>query len=502
MKKFRFLATIITLAVIAVFAVGCGVSPNGGWDANDTGGITSKLDSDGNEYLEIIENPFIKASEQSASMFALSVSTAAYSNLRRYVNNNNRINPSQINIEQIVNYFRYDYPEPQEDKPLSLTPSLFPCPWNSNAQLLTVGVKAKSIPLTDVRNNLVFLLDVSGSMYSMDRLPLVQQAFLLLLENLDENDTISIVTYAGSDKVLLDGGNGSEKTKISAIIEDLSASGSTAGGRGIQRAYELAAKHFIPGGNNRVILATDGDFNVGISSPSELEQFISRKRDTGVYLTALGFGFGNLKSTTLETLANKGNGSYAYIDTIHEARKVLVEEIGSTLNVVAKDAKACVEFNPDYIHSYRLLGYENLLLTQEQWEDFTTDAGEIGSGFTVTAVYEVIFNEGADLNAAEASYLDAAIRYKSPDTADTTQYEIKATCGASNICTAPTRDMQFISALVETSLLLRSSRYKGEANMASVTARLAALDLSDNPYMQEFRTLATKIQQQYFSAQS
>lgn len=489
---------MIVLVLVTAFAVSCSAMAPGGDPSPSAPMGDAKPSPDGNEYLEIRENPFMKASDNPSSMFALSVSTAAYSNLRYYVNNNETIVPDQINIEQIVNYFRYDYPEPQEGKPLSVTPSLFPCPWNEDAYLLTVGLKAKTIETENIKNNLVFLIDVSGSMNTPSRLGLLKQAFLLLLENLDENDTVSIVTYAGSDRILLDGGNGEEKTRISAIIETLSAGGSTAGVRGIQTAYELASKHFIEDGNNRVILATDGDFNVGISSPTQLEQFISEKRDTGIYLTALGFGFGNLQADTLETLANNGNGNYAYIDTINEARKVLVEEIGGTLNIVAKDAKARIDFNAEYVDSYRLLGYENLLLNEDEWEEPQTDAGEIGMNFTVTAVYEVLFKEEADLTAEGAIFLTSAVRYKSPDTSDIEQYEIIEFCGKDNISEIPTRDMAFISALVETALLLRNSQYKGTANIENVVTRLRSLDLSDNEYMLEFRSLAEKIAFQYY----
>lgn len=502
MKNIKIISIILILALVAVFATSCASNspkPQDSMHINDDASGIPIPDDEGNDYLEITENPFVKASEHPSSMFALSVSTAAYSNLRRYVNNNYQINKNQINIEQIVNYFRYDYADPT-DKPLSVTPSLFSCPWNQNSKLLTVGLKAETVQTNDVRNNLVFLLDVSGSMSSPDKIGLMKEAFLLLLENLDENDTISVVTYAGNDQILLDGGNGAEKTRIAAIIEDLSAGGSTAGAQGITTAYQLAQKHYVEGGNNRVILATDGDFNVGMSSNTELNNLISQKRQTGVYLTALGFGYGNLQSDMMETLANNGNGNYAYIDTINEARKVLVEEIGGTLNTVARDAKARVDFNPEYIDSYRLLGYESLLLTEEEWQNNETDAGEIGSGFTVTAVYEVIFKTDADINTEGANFLDAAIRYKSPNVADQEQLEIKVSCGKNNIYATPTRDMAFISALVETCLLLRNSQYKGTADMTNVNSRLEALDLSDDTYMQEFRTLAIKIENQYFSA--
>ncbi|MDD3946574.1 MAG: von Willebrand factor type A domain-containing protein [Clostridia bacterium] len=498
MKKAKLFVMILVLVLGAALATSCSPKSSINYEPSLDASYNATIVPNGNEYLEIVENPFVNAAEEPSSMFALSVSTAAYSNLRRHVNDNLDIVPNQINIEQIVNYFHYDYPEPEAGKPLSLTPSISTCPWNEEAHLLTIGLKAETVQTEAVRNNLVFLLDVSGSMQRPDKLGLMQQAFLLLLENLDQNDVVSIVTYAGSDRVLLDGANGAEKPRISGIIEELTAGGSTAGASGINTAYEIAEKHFIEGGNNRVLLATDGDFNVGISTPNQLESFISQKRENGVYLSALGFGYGNLQNDTMETLANNGNGNYAYIDSISEARKVLVEEIGGTLNIVAKDAKARVDFNPDYIDSYRLLGYENLLLTEDDWNNNETDAGEIGSGFTVTAVYEILFKEEADLNADGANYLDTAVRYKSPDANDQEQYEIKVGCDRDNLYETLSGDRAFISALVETSLLLRNSNYKGQANMENVIARLGTLDLSNDPYKEEFRLLASKIAEQYF----
>ncbi|MGI6213980.1 MAG: YfbK domain-containing protein [Christensenellales bacterium] len=446
-------------------------------------------DTNQNEFDEIKENPFVLTSETPVSYFRLSVNTAAYSNLRRYIKNNYPIVPDQIKIEEIINYFKYDYPEPSQGA-LSIDAKFFSCPWNEEAQLLRVGLKAEEIDTSQIRNNLVFLLDVSGSMASSNKLGLMKQAFLLMLDNLNEGDVISIVTYAGSDKVLLDGGKGNEKARISGIIEDLSASGSTAGSKGIKTAYNLAAKHFIQGGNNRVILATDGDFNVGISTKSGLERFISQKRKTGVYLTALGFGYGNLKDNKLETLANKGNGNYAFIDTINEARKVLVEEIGGTLNTVARDAKARVEFNSAKVEKYRLLGYENLLLTQEEWEDTNTDAGEIGSGFTVTAVYEVVLKDSDAQSTMDDNYIKAAVRYKNADVSDTTEHEISVFASEEDIVAQPDEDMLFISALVEVSLVLRESQYKGTASIAAAAERVRSLScINTDTYKAEFLEL-------------
>ena len=339
MRKIRLF--ILSLVLIPfVFFAGC-ARMNGDPD----GSYYYMTFESGNEYKEITENPFVLAGEEAKSTFSLDVNTASYSNLRKHIVNGYQIDRNQIRIEEMVNYFKYDYPEPQEG-PLSVTASLYPCPWNGEARLLQIGLKSEEVDFSTLNNNLVFLLDVSGSMNTPDKIGLMKSAFSLLVENLNDNDTISIVTYAGSDRVVLQGAKGCQKNQIIAAIEDLEASGMTAGAQGIVTAYSLAQQYFIEGGNNRVILATDGDFNVGVSSESGLEALISQKRESGIYLSVLGFGYGNLKDNRLETLANNGNGNYVYIDTIAEAKKVLVEQIGGTLRTVAKDAKAQVEFNP------------------------------------------------------------------------------------------------------------------------------------------------------------
>jgi len=488
-KYYKLIVFIAILTFTTVMLISCHLSP-------DMGAYFPAFYPPeyltGNTYDEIVENDFIKTKDNAVSTFALHVNTAGYSMLRRTINGKSAIDKNQIKVEEIVNYFKYDYPVPTEG-PLSVNANLFDCPWSQN-KLLTVGLKAEEVETGNVRNNLVFLLDVSGSMMGEDRIGLLQKSFLMLLDNLNQNDVISIVTYAGSDKVLLKGENGNSKAKISGIIEELNASGSTAGAKGIQTAYTIAEEYFIQGGNNRVILATDGDFNVGINNKTELENFISTKRSTGIYLTVLGFGYGNLKDDKLEALANKGNGNYAYIDTINEARRVLVEEIGGTLNIVARDTKARVEFNPAKVDSYRLIGYENHLLTEEEWNDDGTDAGEIGSGFTVTAVYEVILNDSEEESTMGANLLSVQIRYKSPDTNDDTVNEILIYADESKILAIPNEDMLFISAVVEFCLILRDSQYKGTSNINNVLARLNQLSsVGQNSYRAEFKTLVQKL---------
>jgi Ca-activated chloride channel family protein len=440
------------------------------------------------EFDEIIENDFVSAAEKPDSYFSLNINTASYAVIRRSINSGAKIYKDQVLIEEMLNYFAFDYPVPDDGEVLSLSGSLTPCPWNENAQLLSIGIKTEEIEMGDIYNNLVFLIDVSGSMDSYDRLPLVQEAFKLLADQLNRDDRVSIVTYASGVSVALDGAMGYEKSRIRGIIEDLSAGGSTAGAGGIQKAYEIAAKYYKQGGNNRVILATDGDFNVGISSQSELENFISQKRATGIYLTVLGVGMGNQKNNKMETLANSGNGNFAYLDSINEARKVLVEEAGGTLKTVAKDAKANVRFNPDYVDKYRQLGYENRQLSSEEWENEDTDAGELGAGRCITAVYEVILKDGA--TAASEPFITAAVRFKVPETEESREIST----GIATV-SAATDDVLFISAVVESALIMRDSPHKGSANIDSVITRLESLELTDE-YKAAFLELMKKFKTQ------
>ena len=343
------------------------------------------------EYNHIEENGFRAVSVSPLSTFAADVDTASYANLRRMILEGQEVWPDAVRIEEMINYFHYDYPEPEENAPFSVSTELTPCPWNPNTVLFRVGLQApqpdwEAMPAS----NLVFLIDVSGSMNSPNKLPLVKQAFLLLTENLRPEDTISIVTYASQEAVVLDGVSGDEPEKIQAAIENLNAGGSTAGAAGIKTAYELAEKYFIKGGNNRVILATDGDLNVGVSSEGELTRLIEKEKKSGVFLSVMGFGDGNLKDNKLEALADNGDGNYAYIDSVLEAKKVLVEEMGGTLFTVAKDVKLQVEFNPEHIKGYRLVGYENRLMASEDFADDTKDGGEIGAGHRVTVLYELV----------------------------------------------------------------------------------------------------------------
>ena len=342
------------------------------------------------EYSHIEENGFQSVSLSPLSTFAADVDTASYANLRRMLLEGADVPADAVRIEEMINYFHYDYPEPEDGEPFSVSAELTPCPWNGDNTLLRIGLQApqpdwEAMPPA----NLVFLIDVSGSMNQSNKLPLVKQAFLLLTENLRSTDTISIVTYASRDEVVLSGAGGDDPAAIQTAIENLTAGGSTAGARGIQTAYDLAEEHFVPGGNNRVILATDGDLNVGVTSEGELTRLIEEKKESGVFLSVMGFGDGNLKDNKLEALADHGNGNYAYIDSLLEAKRVLVEEMGGTLFTVAKDVKLQVEFNPEHVKSYRLIGYENRLMDAEDFADDTKDGGEIGAGHRITVLYEL-----------------------------------------------------------------------------------------------------------------
>ena len=404
-KRLNLLLVVCLLLVI----VSCAAKQDS--SGSIMNGASNGYYEENSEYLELTETGFVDTSKNNKVNVSLDSSNAAYSNLRRLIKNGYQIDKDAVNIEQMLNYFTYSY-ENDTEEVLTSNLEMANCPWNEETKLLSVAIKAKDYEISsNVRNNFVFLLDVSGSMSSENKLPLMINAFKLLIDNLGENDRVSIVTYASGDKVVLDGAYGYEKTKISAVISDLYAGGSTAGAKGIQKAYELASKYFIEGGNNRVFLGTDGDFNVGISSTSELEKFISNKRQTGVYLSLLGFGEGNLHSSTMDTLAQAGNGNYYYIDSILEAQKVFISELGGTLNTVAKDAKAQIEFNKDIVASYRLIGYENKVLTDDEFNNNETDAGEIGAGHTTICLIEVKLHEGANLTNSEF-IAKSILRYK------------------------------------------------------------------------------------------
>lgn len=463
-----------------------------------------KEDFNTEEYNSIKETGFLNTLTNPLSTFSADVDTASYTNVRRMLNDGAKVDGSSIRLEEFLNYFSYDYKTPTDDAPFGVTTELADCPWNPDSKLLLIGLQAEEINFENrPASNFVFLLDVSGSMNQPNKLPLMQKAFAMLAESLTENDRVSIVTYAGSDSVLLEGVAGNELLTITSAIESLEAAGSTAGSAGINTAYRIAEKYFIPGGNNRIILATDGDLNVGVTSEAALTDLITKKRESGIYLSVLGFGTGNIKDNKMEALADNGNGNYSYIDSIFEAKKVLVNEMGGTLYTVAKDVKLQVEFNPAKVAKYRLIGYENRKLQDYEFNDDTVDAGEIGAGHSVTAVYELILTDSDKaLSASEYALkyqtatltdsddlLTLSIRYKEPD-ADTSkllEYPVLPTAYQE---TMPD-NLKFAACVLEFGMLLRESEYKGTSSYESVLTMLSELGdyVTENAYKEEFREL-------------
>lgn len=464
------------------------------------------------EYNAIEDSGFKSVKNDPLSTFSVDVDTASYSNLRRMIGAGyslEDIPTGAVRIEEMLNYFSYDYKLPEKNEPFGVTTMLGDCPWNKDAKLLQIGLKTQNIDFSEAPpSNLVFLLDVSGSMDSNDKLPLLQKSFSMLVNELTEKDTISIVTYAGSDEVILKGESGNNKTKIIEVLNALEASGSTNGADGIETAYKLAEEYFIEGGNNRIILATDGDLNVGVSSESELKRLVTKKRKSGVFLSVLGFGTGNIKDNKMEALADNGNGNYSYIDSVSEAKKVLVDEMGATLVTVAKDVKLQVEFNPAYVKGYKLLGYENRALATEDFDDDKKDAGEIGAGHMVTALYEIIpigsaqdvpdmdmkyQNNNGNKGVENGEWLNLKIRYKEPDADESIlkEYPVTEECYMKEA----SQDFYFAAAVAEFGLILRDSAYKGDASFENVRALLKNVDTDNDDYKDEFVYLVKKLQQ-------
>ncbi len=370
-----------------------------------------EYDTDNESYSAISSNKFKNVSSDPLSTFSIDVDRASYSNIRRFINNGILPPPDAVRIEEMINYFNYEYPNPSEEHPITIINEVAPCPWNKKNKLIHIGMKASDLLTEELpTSNLVFLLDVSGSMSSMNKLPLLKKSMVHLVNNLRSTDQVSIVVYAGSSGLVLPPTSGDQKDKIMAAMDKLDAGGSTAGGQGIKLAYKIAAENKEQFDNSRIILATDGDFNVGINSDGALQRLIEEKRKSGIYLTCLGFGMGNYKDSKLEVLADKGNGNYAYIDNINEAKKVLGEEFAGTVYTVAKDVKIQIEFNPKLVEKYKLIGYENRLLNNEDFEDDSVDAGEIGLGHSVTAIYEITPRK-EKLNKGERRYVKQSVKH-------------------------------------------------------------------------------------------
>lgn len=462
------------------------------------------------EYSHNAENRFKSPVKDPLSTFSIDVDAASYSNIRRFINQGEMPPKDAVRIEEMINYFNYNYPKPTGNDPVRITTEVGICPWNKTHRLVQIGLKAREIENQNLpASNFVFLIDVSGSMFGPTRLELVKSSLRLLVNNLREKDRVAIVTYCGDARVALPSTPGNEKQKIKDALETLTAGGSTAGGAGIKEAYRIAQKNFIAQGNNRIILCTDGDFNVGASSETELENLIESKRKGGIFLTVLGYGMGNYKDNKMQILAQKGNGNHAYIDNIQEANKVLVNEFGSTMYAVAKDVKLQVEFNPAKVQSYRLVGYETRMLNNEDFNDDTKDAGEMGAGHTVTALYEIIptgisgnipgsidplkYQTETNINTQTSNsseLLTVKLRYKTPEEEKSKKIEKSVTdMGKDNV----SPDFRFASAVAMFAQLLKDSDFKGEATYDKVI-ETANKGLSFDPegYRAEFVRLVQR----------
>lgn len=461
-------------------------------------------------YDSIVENSFLSALNNPLSTFSIDVDTASYSNVRRFLTEGDFPPPDAVRIEELINYFPYTYAQPKNGHPFNVQVDVTDCPWKPEHHLMRIGLKGKELSIAQrPPSNLVFLLDVSGSMEDENKLPLVKKGIQLLVEQLTEKDQVAMVVYAGSSGLVLPPTPGSQKKTILDAIEHLEAGGSTNGGEGIELAYKTALAHFVKGGNNRVILATDGDFNVGVTSEGELVRLIEEKAKDGVFLSVLGFGMGNYKDSILEQLSDKGNGNYAYIDTLNEARKVLVEQMSGTLITIAKDVKLQIEFNPAKVLAYRLVGYENRLLRTEDFQDDTKDAGDIGAGHTVTALYELVpvgtkiklprvealkYQIPGKLTAAAKSreLLTVRLRYKQPTGKTSTELVVPV-----NDQVLPFEksadDFQFAASVAGFGMLLRDSEYKGIASFSWVK-KIAQETVGKDPlgYRKEFVQLVSK----------
>lgn len=450
------------------------------------------------EYRHFRDNDWTSPTRQPLSTFAVDVDAGSYGNVRRFLKEGRLPPKDAVRVEEMINYFRYDYAAPRGGQPIAVTTELARSPWNPSHRLALIGLQTERLAVENLPpSNLVFLIDVSGSMSSPDKLPLVKAAFRLLVNELRDDDRVAIVVYAGAAGVVLPSTSGREKTRILDALEQLQAGGSTAGGAGIKLAYQVAREHFAREGNNRVILASDGDFNVGASSEGELVRLIETERRGGVFLTVLGFGTGNLKDAKMEQLANKGNGHYAYVDDLLEAKKVFVQELGATLHTVAKDVKIQVEFNPARVKSYRLVGYENRLLADRDFNDDTKDAGEMGAGHAVTALYEIVPADGDDRSGSvdplryqrphagsdSDDWFTVKVRYQRPEGSPSRLIEHAVRQESAR----PSADFRFAGAVAGFGMLLRDSEHKGSASYDAVIAAARGAKGADSEgYRAEF----------------
>lgn len=521
MKK-KILSLIMVLAtLLSLAACGSGDMKESMHDAMNpgdayygeypSGGEPFEGDPTSDEYGAFIENEFIKTEVENVSTFAADVDTASYAYFRKLVQSGYSLKEliatagNSIRTEEMINYFDYGYDNPKDGELFSTQMQIAPCPWNENAMLMMLGLQAKKVE-TAAKNNLVFLIDISGSMAAEDKLQLLQKSFSHLVDKLGKDDTISIVTYAAGEEVVLEGCSGNKKDLIMKKINSLAAKGVTNGEAGLKKAYQIAEEYYIKGGNNRIILASDGDLNVGISSVEELESFVSEKRGQGVFLSVLGFGTGNYKDAAMEAIADCGNGVYYYIDGEEEAEKIFGHEIFSTLYTVAKDVKLQLTFKPEAIDAYRLVGYENRLLANEDFEDDTKDAGEMGAGHSLTVCYELILNTSmiplpddedfvADnsffVNALPADWMTLGVRYKEPD--GEKSMEQNYTFGKDKYTEIPDTNFKFVCAVIETSMILHKSKFIGDITLQNINDTLSSLSLAGDSYKMQFKELINKL---------
>lgn len=463
------------------------------------------------EYTTFESNRFLSVLTSPLSTFAADVDTSSYALFRRKVLSGERIAPDSIRIEEMLNYFHYDYAKPQNGEPFGVTVEIAPCPWNEKMKLMLIGLQAEEVQ-TDNRpgHNLVFLIDTSGSMYGSDRLDLVKRAFKLLLDELQPEDTVSIVAYASQDRVVIEGAPAADKTRIMEAISELEAGGATNGSAGINKAYEIAAKYYREGGVNRILLATDGDLNVGTTGEGDLANLVSEKKKAGISLTCLGVGMGNYKDNKMEALADYGDGNCRYLDTIHEARKALVEEAGGTFITVAKDVKIQVDFNPAMIKGYRLIGYEDRVMAAEDFANDEKDGGEIGSGHRMTALYEIVpadsdfeFGEAgsryqntqATETAEGADWLTVSIRAKEPEGTESKLYEYPVKADA--VSETMSENLRFAAGVAEAGMILRESEWKGTASWAQALELVRGCgSVTGDAYKEEFVYLLTLLERQ------
>lgn len=464
---FKFMLAMFVIVMFA--ACDSFEKSNPGMYSDQKFGYTEEVETE--KYKDYAENPFVEVSKEPISTFSVDADGGAFANMRRFMNLGQVPPKEAVRIEEFINYFTFDYAEPTLNENVALNSEIAVCPWNADHHLIRIGMKGKTLSASEMKSsNYVFLIDVSGSMSSPDKLGVLKSGFKMMTDELTDNDRVAIVTYAGDAQVLLKSTSGSEKSKIKNAIDKLGAGGSTAGAKGIITAYEIAEENFIKGGNNRIIIGSDGDFNVGPSSTDDLVALIEKKRESGVYLTVLGVGSGNLNDNMMEQIANNGNGNYEYIDNADELVKIFINE-KAKFYTVAKDSKIQITFNPDKVNSYRLIGYENRALKNEDFVDDKKDAGEIGSSQTITALYEVILTT----NLSAGKYAQFDFRYKKPDESESRLIQHEVNSILKGIASS-SENMRFVASVTAFGLIMKQSEYKGTASKQMV------LDLANSAH--------------------